>query len=69
MTFIAYFLDFPEDTSHVFFNHIEWIVYERVKRAVVCCWRGFWQRSGAFRGSTKKLDLEFLSGIFEFAFH
>ena len=47
MTFIAYFLDFPEDTSHVFFNHIKWIVYERVKRAVVYCWRDFWQRSGA----------------------
>ena len=64
MTFIAYFLHFPEGTSHVFFNHIEWIVYERVKRAVLYCWRGFWQHSGAFRGSTKKLYSEKLVVVY-----
>ena len=48
MTFIAYFLHFPEGTSHVFFNHIEWIVYERVKEGcglvlegVLAAFRGF----------------------------
>ena len=38
------------------------------ERPVVCCWRGFWQHLGAFRGSTKKLYSEDLSGILRLGF-